>query len=54
MFAIVAEKFLENLPVVNSTSTVFGKRQSSDIIQRFTCKLKSQWSDLEFLRIMVG
>ena len=40
MFSIVAEKlFLKDLPVNDSASAPFGKRQSSDTIQTFICEL---------------
>ena len=48
MFAIVSAQlqksnFLEHLPVVDSTSVVFSKGRSRDVVKPICCKLQSQW-----------
>ena len=44
---------LEGLPVVDSSSAIFGTRHSSDIVQLHSYS-KSQWSHLEFNCIRVS
>lgn len=52
MFSIVAEElFLEDLPVVDSASAAYSKRQSSE---PFSCEQQSRCPYLEFICIMFG
>ena len=48
MFVIVLTQlkksnFLENLPVVDSTSVVFSKGRSRHVVKPIGCKPQSQW-----------
>ena len=59
MFSDVLAQFqnsylLEELPVLNSASFIFGNRRSSDVIQPISSKPQSQLFSQEFVPAVVG